>query len=229
MAENQVTSGSRPCACESGSIPSEKEMNRALADRCGEKIADAFGRATVAICGLGGLGSNIAVSLIRAGVGTLILIDFDKVDITNLNRQQYKAFQVGMDKTEALAANLAEINPYTRLLTHQVRITENNAAMLLEAADMICEAFDDPVQKSMLVNTVLEKLPSKYLIAASGMAGIASANDIKTRRISERFYLCGDGVSDSAEKPGLLSARVALCAAHQAHMVLRLLAGFKEP
>lgn len=229
MAENQVTSGSRPCACESGSMPSEKEMNRALTDRCGEKIADAFGRATVAICGLGGLGSNIAVSLVRAGVGTLILIDFDKVDITNLNRQQYKAFQVGMDKAEALAANLAEINPYTRLLTHQVRITENNAARLLEAADMICEAFDDPVQKSMLVNTVLEKLPSKYLIAASGMAGIASANDIKTRRISERFYLCGDGVSDSAEKPGLLSARVALCAAHQAHMVLRLLAGFKEP
>ena len=229
MAENQVTSGSRPCACESGSIPSEKEMNRALADRCGEKIADAFGRATVAICGLGGLGSNIAVSLVRAGVGTLILIDFDKVDITNLNRQQYKAFQVGMDKTEALAANLAEINPYTRLLTHQVRITENNAARLLEAADMICEAFDDPAQKAMLANTVLERLPSAYLVAASGMAGIASANDIKTRRISERFYLCGDGVSDSAEKPGLLSARVALCAAHQAHMVLRLLAGFKEP
>ena len=229
MAENQVTSGSRPCACESGSMPSEKEMNRALTDRCGEKIADAFGRATVAICGLGGLGSNIAVSLVRAGVGTLILIDFDKVDITNLNRQQYKAFQVGMDKTEALAANLAEINPYTRLLTHQVSITENNAARLLEAADMICEAFDDPAQKAMLANTVLERLPSAYLVAASGMAGIASANDIKTRRISERFYLCGDGVSDSAEKPGLLSARVALCAAHQAHMVLRLLAGFKEP
>lgn len=229
MAENQVTSGSRPCACESGSLPSEKEMNRALTDRCGDRLAGAFSRAVVAICGLGGLGSNIAVSLVRAGVGTLILIDFDKVDITNLNRQQYKADQIGMDKTEALAANLAEINPYTRLLTHQVRITENNAARLLEAADMICEAFDDPVQKSMLVNTVLEKLPSKYLIAASGMAGIASANDIKTRRISERFYLCGDGVSDSAEKPGLLSARVALCAAHQAHMVLRLLAGFKEP
>lgn len=229
MAENQVTSGSRPCACESGSMPSEKEMNRALTDRCGEKIADAFGRATVAICGLGGLGSNIAVSLVRAGVGTLILIDFDKVDITNLNRQQYKAFQVGMDKTEALAANLAEINPYTRLLTHQVRITENNAARLLEAADMICEAFDDPAQKAMLANTVLERLPSAYLVAASGMAGIASANDIKTRRISERFYLCGDGVSDSAEKPGLLSARVALCAAHQAHMVLRLLAGETDP
>lgn len=229
MAENQVTSGSRPCACESGSIPSEKEMNGALADRCGDRLAGAFSRAVVAICGLGGLGSNIAVSLVRAGVGRLILIDFDKVDMTNLNRQQYKADQIGMDKTEALSANLREINPYVSLTAHDLRLTAENAALLLEQADIICEAFDDPVQKSMLVNTVLEKLPSKYLIAASGMAGIASANDIKTRRISERFYLCGDGVSDSAEKPGLLSARVALCAAHQAHMVLRLLAGFKEP
>ena len=214
MAENQVTSGSRPCACESGSIPSEKEMNRALADRCGDRLAGAFSRAVVAICGLGGLGSNIAVSLVRAGVGRLILIDFDKVDMNNLNRQQYKADQIGMDKTEALSANLREINPYVSLTAHDLRLTAENAALLLEQADIICEAFDDP---------------SAYLVAASGMAGIASANDIKTRRISERFYLCGDGVSDSAEKPGLLSARVALCAAHQAHMVLRLLAGFKEP
>ena len=209
MAENQVTSGSRPCACESGSIPSEKEMNMALADRCGDRLAGAFSRAVVAICGLGGLGSNIAVSLVRAGVGRLILIDFDKVDMTNLNRQQYKADQIGMDKTEALSANLREINPYVSLTAHDLRLTAENAALL--------------------ANTVLERLPSAYLVAASGMAGIASANDIKTRRISGRFYLCGDGVSDSAEKPGLLSARVALCAAHQAHMVLRLLAGFKEP
>ena len=87
MAENQVTSGSRPCACESGSIPSEKEMNRALADRCGEKIADAFGRATVAILGLGGLGSNLAVSRIRAGGGTPITLAFDNVDHSQPNRQ----------------------------------------------------------------------------------------------------------------------------------------------
>ena len=236
MDKNDMRPGRRDCRIYGGRrsrrdcrIPSEQEMKSALTDRCGEQIADAFGRATVAICGLGGLGSNIAVSLVRAGVGTLILIDFDKVDITNLNRQQYKAFQAGMDKTEALAANLVEINPYTRLLTHQVRITENNAAGLLEAADMICEAFDDPVQKSMLVNTVLEKLPSKYLIAASGMAGLGSSNAIRTRKISERFYLCGDGVSDSSDGPGLISARVALCAAHQAQMVLRILAGFTEP
>ena len=148
-----------------------------------------------------------------------------------LKRAQARSLYIlkSMDKTEALSANLREINPYVSLTAHDLRLTAENAALLLEQADIICEAFDDPVQKSMLANTVLERLPSAYLVAASGMAGIASANDIKTRRISERFYLCGDGVSDSAEKPGLLSARVALCAAHQAHMVLRLLAGFKEP
>ena len=94
MDKNDMRPGRRDCRIYGGRrsrrdcrIPSEQEMKSALTDRCGEQIADAFGRATVAICGLGGLGSNIAVSLVRAGVGTLILIDFDKVDITNLNRQ----------------------------------------------------------------------------------------------------------------------------------------------
>lgn len=209
--------------------PSKAEFEKALIDRCGRQLADAFSNAAVAICGLGGLGSNIAISLVRAGIGRLILIDFDDVDITNLNRQQYKAGQIGMAKTEALSANLNEINPYTEVQTHKIRLTEDNAVQLLRPADIICEAFDDPSQKAMLVNIVLEKMPSKYLVAASGMAGIASANDIKTRRVSDRFYLCGDGVSDSSQMPGLLSARVALCASHQAHMVLRLLAGFAEP
>ena len=190
---------------------------------------EVLARSQVAVFGLGGVGSHAAEALARGGVGKLFLADHDTVSLTNLNRQQYKADQIGMDKTEALSANLREINPYVSLTAHDLRLTAENAALLLEQADIICEAFDDPAQKAMLANTVLERLPSAYLVAASGMAGIASANDIKTRRISERFYLCGDGVSDSAEKPGLLSARVALCAAHQAHMVLRLLAGFKEP
>ncbi len=62
------------------------------------------------------------------------------------------------------------------------------------------------------------------MIAASGMAGLGSANDIKTRRLTNRFYLCGDEVSDAADEIGLVSARVMLCAAHQAHAVLQILA-----
>ena len=67
-------------------------------------------------------------------------------------------------------------------------------------------------------------MPTKYIVAASGMAGLHSANLIKTRKVSKRFYLCGDEISDVKDGIGLVSSRVMLCAAHQAHMVLRLIA-----
>lgn len=204
-------------------IPTKEEWYRALSERHGEKTQKSFESATVAICGLGGLGSNIAFALARAGVGKLVLIDFDSIDITNLHRQQYKANQIGTSKTDALKENLLEIAPYVTIETHSVRISENNAEALLEKADIICEAFDDAESKAMLVNIVTERMPEKYLVAASGMAGMGSANTIQTRRISRRFYLCGDGASDVSEAGSLVASRVMLCAAHQAHTVLRIL------
>lgn len=205
-------------------IPTKEEWNKALSKRHGEDVQKKFSSATVAICGLGGLGSNVAISLARAGIGKLILIDFDRVDITNLHRQQYKANQIGQYKTDALSKNLKEITPYIDIETHIVRVSEENANQLLKDSDIICEAFDDAEAKAMLTNYVFEKMPDKYLVAASGMAGIGSANTIQTRRISKHFYLCGDGESDITEAGSLVSSRVMLCAAHQAHTILRILA-----
>ena len=205
-------------------IPTKDEWNKALCERHGEELQQKFSSATVAICGLGGLGSNIAISLARAGIGKLILIDFDKVDITNLHRQQYKANQIGMNKTDALRDNLLEIAPYVAIETHTTCITEENTAHLLQGADIICEAFDDAECKAMLTNLVLEEMPDKYLVAASGMAGFGSANSIRTRKITSKFYLCGDEQSDVQSEGSLVSSRVMLCAAHQAHTVLRILA-----
>ena len=210
-------------------IPTKEEWNNALEERHGKELQQAFSSATVAICGLGGLGSNIAIALARAGVGRLILIDFDRVDITNLHRQQYKAYQIGMYKTVALAENLKEIAPYISLEIHTEHITEDNAVTLLRDADIICEAFDDAECKAMLTNTVLTEMRDKYLVAASGMAGLYDANRIKTRKITSKFYLCGDEKSDVADGIGLVSSRVMICAAHQAHTVLRILANnFEE-
>ena len=205
-------------------IATKEEWYDALIERQGKDLQEKFASAVVAVCGLGGLGSNIAITLARAGVGKLSLIDFDKVDITNLHRQQYNINQIGRYKTKALAENLGKIAPYTILETHTVRVTEDNADELLSDATIICEAFDDAKEKAMLTNLVLERMPKKYLVAASGMAGLGSANTIKTRKITDRFYLCGDEVSDVNDGMGLVSSRVMLCAAHQAHTVLRILA-----
>ena len=206
-------------------IPDRNEWIAALEERHGKELQEKFSSAAVAVCGLGGLGSNIAIALARAGIGRLILIDFDRVDITNLHRQQYKVNQIGRYKTEALLENLLEIAPYMKADVFTERITEDNFAELLKDADIICEAFDDAQSKAMLVNGVLEKLPHRYLIAASGMAGMGTPNAIRTRKITKRFYLCGDGESDTADTFGLVAPRVMLCAAHQAHTVLRILAG----
>lgn len=209
-------------------IPSREEWMKALAQRHGEDLQEKICRAVVAVCGLGGLGSNISIALARSGIGRLILIDFDRVDITNLHRQQYKAEQIGMYKTEALSKNLSEIAPYTECEIRTVKVTQDNIEELLREADIICEAFDGAENKALLVNTVLEKMPDKYLVAASGMAGMGSANTIRTRRITDRFYLCGDGVSDVKKENSLVSSRVMTCAAHEAHTVLRILAGQLE-
>ena len=204
-------------------IPTKEEWNNALCERYGEDVQKKFSAATVAVCGLGGLGSNIAIALARAGIGRLILIDFDRVDITNLHRQQYKANQIGKYKTDALFENLKEIAPYIDMELHTVRVTEENAEELLKDADIICEAFDNAQTKAMLTNFVLETMPSKFLVAASGMAGFGSANSIRTRKITRKFYLCGDKQSDVDWEGSLVASRVMLCAAHQAHTVLRIL------
>ena len=210
-------------------VLSKEAIVAALNERHSPEKQKLLSAGRVAIAGLGGLGSNVAYALARIGVGHLHLIDFDVVDITNLNRQQYFMEHLGMYKTDALKSLLLKINPYLDIQTDCVKVTEENIVDLLGDELIICEAFDRPEAKAMLVNGVLEKLHTKYLIAASGMAGFGSANSIQTRRITDRFYLCGDGISDVADDIGLVSSRVMICGAHEAHMVLRFLSGQFEP
>lgn len=209
-------------------IPSKQEMYQALCSRIGTENQEKLEKAVVAVAGLGGLGSNIAYMLARAGVGSLILIDFDKVDISNLNRQQYKASQLGLFKTDALSANLKEIAPYISLTNHIVKLDEANTKELLGSSNIICEAFDNAESKAMLADIVLTQMKDKYLISASGMAGLGSANSIVTRKLGSRFYICGDGISDVKDGIGLVSSRVTLCAAHEAHTAIRIILGMKE-
>ena len=210
-------------------IPSREVMREALNIRHGEDLQNKISAARVAVCGLGGLGSNIAIALARAGVGHLHLIDFDRVDLTNLNRQQYAVGQLGQYKTAALRETLSLVSPYCDVTCDTVRVTEENLPDLLRNEDYICEAFDHAEAKAMLVSGVLEHFPEKYLVAGSGLAGLGSANTIQTRRVSKRFYLCGDGTSDSSVGLGLVASRVLVCAAHEANMILRLIAGETEP
>ncbi|MDE5834468.1 MAG: sulfur carrier protein ThiS adenylyltransferase ThiF, partial [Ruminococcus sp.] len=189
-------------------IPSRDEMYNALVERHGEDFQKKVSASHIAVCGIGGLGSNIAIALARAGVGHIHIIDFDRVDISNLNRQQYFPEQLGMYKTDAMKETLSHIAPYCEIISDCVRLDETNISEILQNDDIVCEAFDVAEAKALLVNNVLEKLPEKYLVSGSGMAGLGSANTITTRRVMKKFYICGDGESDVSAGIGLYSSRV---------------------
>lgn len=204
-------------------IPLEEEIYKALEERHGAELQKKLSSVSVAVCGLGGLGSNIAVSLARAGIGRLHIIDFDKVDVSNINRQQYFINQTGEYKTDAMYDNLLKIMPYSSIEKTCIKLDENNMCGVLESDDIICEAFDNAEAKAELVNCVLENMPEKYLVSGSGMAGLFTANTIKTKKITDRFYICGDGESDVSDGMGLVASRVMVCAGHQAHIIIRII------
>ncbi len=208
-----------------GQIPSAKELEAQLTARHSPGVHQRLKQATVGIAGLGGLGSPIAVALARSGVGRLILADFDVVEPSNLNRQQYFIDQLGLPKAEALKDTLARINPYVTIEAHVLRLAPANIPSLFGAVDVLVEAFDAAEQKAMLVETFLSQCPGKPLVAGSGMAGFGPANSIVTRQVASNLYLVGDGETAAAPGTGLMAPRVGVAAHHQANAVLRLLLG----
>lgn len=205
-----------------------EQLEQAMDQRFSKEVYEKFKQARICIAGLGGLGSNIAIMLARSGIGTLKLIDFDVVDITNLNRQAYRIEHIDRPKTEALREMIGEINPYIKIEVIQKKVTEENLAELFTGEQLVCEAFDNPEYKAMLVNYLLEQQPETIVVSGSGMAGVGSSNRICTRQKMKRLYVCGDEESDAYAGMGLLSPRVSICAGHQANMLLRLILGEKE-
>lgn len=201
----------------------EEQIQEALIVRHTKVVQEKLNQARVAIAGLGGLGSNVAFFLARAGVGHLHLIDFDRVDLTNLNRQQYNIRHLNRPKPEALKEELLEINPYLDIQTDFLKIQREHIQELFQDADVICEAFDQPDQKAMLVNGVLELLPEKKMVSGSGMAGYGNSNAIQTRKAMGNLYLCGDETTGIETGKCLMAPRVAICAAHEANQILELI------
>ena len=206
----------------------KEQFDAMLIERHGREVFDKLAKAYVGIAGLGGLGSNIAMMLARSGVGRLLLIDFDIVEPSNLNRQHYMVSHLGIAKSEAIKYLIYQANPYIRLDTKRLKITEENAPELFKDCDLVCEAFDRPEAKAELVNSLLENCPGLPILSGSGMAGYGSSNTIRTKKVMNNLYLCGDQVSDIETAGTLMAPRVQICAAHEANMALRLLLGIKD-
>ena len=211
-----------------GEIPAPDELEALMAARHTPGVHQVLKNATVGIAGLGGLGSSIALALCRIGVGRLVLVDFDVVEPSNLNRQHYFTDQIGMMKTDALRATLERVNPCVSLETHPLRLTPDNIPKIFASVDVLAEAFDRAEEKAMLIATAIQSLPNTPVVAASGLAGYESANRIQTRKIRHNLYVCGDGESAARPGQGLMAPRVGVAAHHQANAIMRLLLNEKE-
>ena len=184
--------------------------------------------ARIGIAGAGGLGSNVAVSLARIGVGNLTLVDFDRVEESNLNRQYFFRSQLGAYKVDALKENILAISKDINIETYKEKIDSTNIDKFFSQVDILVEALDDPNYKALLISEFLSKYPEKKLVGASGIEGYRSSNTIKTKRMSKNFYLVGDGVNVERDREIFLAPRVILAASHQANMVLRLILNKEE-
>jgi sulfur carrier protein ThiS adenylyltransferase len=224
-ADRPLKEGDDIVLIKKGEIPSTEELEFLMMARHTPGIHQKIRTSVVGIAGLGGLGSAIAIALARIGVGKLILVDFDVVEPSNLNRQQYYVHQIGMPKVEALQKNIAMINPYVKIETFLEKLDRNNMERIFKEAEVVVEAFDRAEEKAMLINAVSEKMPDKYIVAASGVAGYGDNNEIKTVGFSSKIFIVGDQKTAAQPGIGLMAPRVGIAAHHQANTVLRILLG----
>ena len=205
-------------------LPPKDALDAMMRARHTPKLHDKLKQCSVAVCGLGGLGSHISIMLARSGIGRLNLIDFDIVEPSNLNRQSYMIDDLGKFKTEALKEQIAKINPFIKVHINTLKIEESNIKDLFILDDIVCEAFDSATAKAMLAQNFHKYFEDKILICGSGLAGYGDSNSIQTRKIANNFYVCGDLINAAKPGNGLMSPRVNICAGHQANLVLELLA-----
>lgn len=174
---------------------------------------------TVGIAGCGGLGSNIAVALTRAGIGKLVLLDFDIVEESNLNRQYFFQSDIGKLKTEALAEHLININPNIAIVIINKKMTKKDIN-LFHDCEILMEAFDKAENKKFLIEAWSVNFPDRPIICGSGISGIGNIEALKIQNAGN-IYVCGDQNTDMTE--GLNSARIAVAANMQASVALSLL------
>jgi sulfur carrier protein ThiS adenylyltransferase len=198
-------------------------FEEALVKYIGHANLQKLQRIKVGIAGAGGLGSNCALNLVRSGIKRLKIVDFDRVELSNLNRQFYFYDQVGMPKVEALKSNLQRINPDVEIETLQEKITQENIHEIFDDCDIIIEAFDNPSCKKMIVEHYGSS--GKLVVAVSGLGGWGNSDDIKVKKVHSTLYIVGDMRSEVDKDTPPLSPRVNIAAAKQADTVLEFILG----
>lgn len=190
----------------------------------------AFAAARVAVVGVGGLGCPALEYLAAAGVGHLTIIDDDRVELSNLQRQTlFATADVGRPKVAAAAGRLHALNPHVQVVAHTVRLDAGNADTLLAGHDVIADGCDS-FRTRAIVNRAAVRLGIPLVSAAlgpfEGQVGVFAGH-----LPDAPCYACFAGTpadvpGTSCSDTGILGAVAGITGAAQAVEVLRLIAGF---
>ena len=195
-------------------------MNKGKFDKVKKKLKNA----SVGIAGIGGLGSNAAIALVRAGIGRLVLVDFDKVEKSNLDRQYYFLDQIGKPKVDVIKENIRRIDPNVKVETYDLKLERGSMAKPFKDVDVVIEALDKAVTKTEFIEEILLNLPEKPIVAASGVAGYGHSERIVTKRLG-KLNMCYDEYALSSENDILMAPRVCLIANWEANLALEIILG----
>jgi len=187
------------------------------------EIEDHLRKFRIGIAGAGGLGSNCAVTLARCGIGSLVIVDYDMVEESNLSRQSYFRDQIGRQKTVALEENIRRIRSDINIVTVNTRLDAGNIPEIFAGCDIIVEAFDRAEMKQVIIESVSQQLPRTPLIIGSGVAGWGHNESVQCRKIDDFLYVCGDECSEVTDDCPPLSPRVGIVANMQANIVVEIL------
>lgn len=187
-----------------------------------ERVRAHLKKFTVGIAGCGGLGSTCAINLARAGIGKLIIADFDIVTRENLERQYYFNDQIGMLKVHALKSNIHRVDPSISVKAFDLKLCSSDVIELFSGCDVIVEAFDKAEMKQMIIETTLTHMPQKHLVAGIGLAGWGMTDILKVHRTGN-LIVCGDQTTEIGEKSPLMAPRVGIVSNMEANEVLSIL------
>lgn len=204
-------------------LSNENEFFIQISKRNSPNSLNLFKKARIGIAGAGGIGSNLALNLARIGIGNLHIVDFDKVELVNLNRQNFYLKDIGKFKINALKEHILDINPFINIVCQNVKITSQNASEIFKNDDIVCEAFDDENAKSMLSDEILSNYDDKFVVATSGLAGYKIRNEFGVKSFGNRLFVCGDFSSDDIFEVGVMSPKVCMTAALCANVVVNLI------
>ena len=204
-------------------VPSKNEYDVARSLKQSDELLKRLKEIKIGVAGLGGLGSNIAMMLVRVGVGKIVIADKDTVEISNLNRQNYYYRHLGQRKTDATEELLKEMDPHIEIEKHFITLDIKNTSDIFKGCDIVCEALDSASGKAMLINTLLLERPEVIVVSGSGMAGYGRSNRMAVEHPLDKLYICGDGVDFEERGSSLMAPRVNICAGQIANTVLALI------